>query len=225
MERNVDLNELTDGKRYGSNDLVRVGCDDCKGCSSCCQGMGTSILVDPFDTYRLTSNLEKSFEQLLQSNLELNVVDGLILPNLKMGGKKEQCTFLNEEGRCSIHPHRPGICRIFPLGRLYEENGFSYILQVHECKKPNKTKVKVQKWIDTKDFNQNEAFIIKWHDLTKRAQKILKASCDDQMNQKINVFILNLFYLQPYEKERSFYEQFEQRRNQAEKIFDSIAEN
>ena len=48
-----------------------------------------------------------------------------------MNNEKEACYFLNEEGRCSIHSFRPGICRLFPLGRFYEEEGFRYFLQIH----------------------------------------------------------------------------------------------
>ena len=43
MERNVEIDKISDGKRYGANDLVKVGCDDCRGCSACCNGMGDSI--------------------------------------------------------------------------------------------------------------------------------------------------------------------------------------
>ena len=74
----------------------------------------------------------------LAGKIELNVVDGIILPNLKMAGAEDGCGFLTEEGRCGIHPFRPGICRLFPLGRYYEENGFRYFLQVHECQKENR---------------------------------------------------------------------------------------
>lgn len=112
MERNINLNEITDGKRYGLNDLVKVGCNDCKDCSACCQGMGSSIILDPLDIYRLTICLQVSFEELLIDRIELNIVEGLILPNLKMIGSEERCAFLNIEGRCSIHSIRPGICRI-----------------------------------------------------------------------------------------------------------------
>ena len=28
MERNVEIDKISDGKRYGANDLVKVGCDD-----------------------------------------------------------------------------------------------------------------------------------------------------------------------------------------------------
>ena len=55
MERNVEIDKISDGKRYGANDLVKVGCDDCRGCSACCNGMGDSIVLDPMDVYRLES--------------------------------------------------------------------------------------------------------------------------------------------------------------------------
>ena len=119
MERQVDLKVISDGKLYGLEDMVRADCAGCAGCSACCMGMGNSVILDPYDVHRLVTGTGMSFEALLQKHLELNVVDGIILPNLKMAGEKEACAFLNEEGRCSVHSHRPGICRIFPLGRLY----------------------------------------------------------------------------------------------------------
>ena len=144
MKRNVDINEISDGKLYGANDLVKADCGDCKGCSDCCHGMGESIVLDPYDVYRLTKGLNLSFEMLLTDKLELNMYDGMILPNLKMAGEKEACSFLTTEGRCSIHTIRPGICRLFPLGRIYDEAGFKYFLQIHECSNQNRTKVKVK---------------------------------------------------------------------------------
>lgn len=214
MERNIDINEITDGKRYGLHDLVKVGCNDCEGCSACCHGMGNSIVLDPLDCYRLTTQLEVTFEQLLTNQLELNLVDGMILPNLKMKGETEVCAFLNEAGRCSIHSSRPGICRIFPLGRIYEDNSFQYIHQIHECKKEHKTKVKVSKWIDTPMLKENEAFIIEWHYFIKNLQEYIRNSTNEQSIKTLNLYILNAFYMVPYEKKVSFYEQFANRMEQ-----------
>ncbi|HEX3075682.1 MAG TPA: YkgJ family cysteine cluster protein, partial [Lachnospiraceae bacterium] len=105
MKRNCDLNEISDGNLYGPDDLVEVSCNGCKGNASCCHGMGGSIVLDPYDIYRLTTNLALSFEDLLRDRVELNVVDGVILPNLKMEGTSEACAFLKEDGRCSVHTH------------------------------------------------------------------------------------------------------------------------
>ena len=147
MKREIDIKEISDGKLYTANDMVKTDCHDCIGCSDCCKGMGSSILLDPMDIWRMTANLKTDFNSLLDRYVELGMVDGLILPNLKLAGDGESCSFLNKEGRCSIHNIRPGICRLFPLGRIYEENGFKYFLQVHECTKTDKTKIKLKKWL------------------------------------------------------------------------------
>ena len=61
--------------------------------------MGNSIILDPYDVYRMTTGMGKSMQELLAASVELNVVDGVILPNLKMQGTKEACAYLDEEGR------------------------------------------------------------------------------------------------------------------------------
>lgn len=57
-------------------------------------------------------------------------MDNLILPNLLLTGEDEHCTLLDDNGRCSIHESRPGFCRMFPLGRIYENGTFSYFYRL-----------------------------------------------------------------------------------------------
>lgn len=214
MRREVDIKEISDGNLYGPNDMVKADCGDCKGCSACCQGMGESIVLDPYDVYRLTKGLNLSFEALLDDKIELGVYDGMILPHLKMAGKNEACAFLNEEGRCSVHNIRPGICRLFPLGRFYENGGFKYFLQIHECKNQNRTKVKVKKWIDTPDLKQNEVFVNKWHDFVNEIQDKMMQVKDDALFKKVNMFLLQQFFIERYHEE-DFYKQFDERLEKA----------
>lgn len=209
MKRQVDLQEISDGKLYGANDLVKADCGDCKGCSACCHGMGQSIILDPLDVSRMTQGLGTTFEELLAGRIELNMVDGMILPNLKMQGEKECCAFLNEEGRCSIHSFRPGICRLFPLGRYYEKGSFQYFLQIYECQKENRAKVKVKKWIDTPDVRKYEKFVSDWHYFLLEMEEYV-AKNPDEIKQ-VTMDILNRFYLIPYAGDKEFYPQFEQR--------------
>lgn len=211
MERYIDLNEVSDGKLYGINDMVKAGCGDCRGCCDCCQDMGESILVDPYDVYQLTTNLECTFDELLETCLELHIVDGIILPNMRMEGETKRCPFLNAEGRCNIHKIRPGICRLFPLGRCYEEHSFQYFLQIYECKKEPKTKVKIKNWLGLPDCRRYEAYLVDWHYFLKDVQKILKEVAQEKLAQKTNLYILERFFRKPYHKEKDFYEQFEQR--------------
>jgi hypothetical protein len=218
MIRDWDLNEVSDGKRYTLSDMVKADCDDCKGCSACCHDMGKSIVLDPLDIYRLSM----SFEELLGSTVELNMVDGVILPNLKMSEENNSCIFLDENGRCSIHENRPGICRIFPLGRVYDDGSFNYILQVNECPKENKSKVKVSKWIDTPNLKTNQKFISDWHYFIKKTgQKILNID-DEAVAKKVNLEILQAFYVEPYKKDEDFYTQFYKRLHDTHKILGKV---
>lgn len=222
MKRNVDMNQISDGKLYGLNDLVKADCNDCKECSACCEGMGQSIILDPLDVFHLTIGLSTTFEELLANAIELNMFDGVILPNLKMTGAKNACYYLNKEGRCSIHHIRPGICRLFPLGRFYEDDGFQYFLQVHECKNPNKTKIKVKKWIDTPNLQQNQLFVKEWHDFVVSTQEKLMLLSDETLIKKIDMFILQQFYIERYHETEDFYEQFNVRLEKAKVVIQSL---
>ena len=64
MLREIDLSEISDGKLYTANDMVRIECQECKGCSSCCHDMGESIILDPYDLYQL----EKDYIHRLQNS-------------------------------------------------------------------------------------------------------------------------------------------------------------
>lgn len=216
MRREVDILEISDGKLYESSDLVKADCGGCEGCSSCCCGMGESIILDPMDIYHLTTNLKKRFEELLADAVSLSVYDGLILPHIQMESNRDACFFLSQEGRCNIHDFRPGICRLFPLGRYYEENGFRYFLQVHECKKQNRTKVKVKKWLGIPDLQAYEAYILQWHDFTKRVQEHLDGQ-DEAYIKRIDMFILQHFYIEKYAGD-NFYSQFEERLKKAKEV-------
>lgn len=222
MERYVSLSEISDGKLYEMNDLVKAGCNGCQGCSACCRGMGNTITLDPMDISLLTNNLNMTFEELMADKIELSVVDGIALPNLKMTGADECCSFLNSEGRCETHSFRPGFCRLFPLGRYYENDSFKYILQIHECQYPNKTKVKVRKWIDIPDIKKYEAYVLEWHSFLKDLQAVLKKTQDHTVLKQLNLYTLKLFFMKPYEKAAEFYPQFYERLALAREVISSL---
>lgn len=177
MKRYVSLEEISDGKLYTANDMVKADCLGCQGCSRCCHEMGDTILLDPYDVWRFQKGLGKDAQTLLaEGKIALRVVDGAIVPHLKMQpvvgmvgksnpvqgkvmpqGEEEKCPFLDAQGWCTIHAYRPGLCRLFPLGRYYEGDGFKYFLQKSECDHP-KAKVKISKWLDVPELPKYEAY-------------------------------------------------------------------
>ena len=212
MIREIDLAEISDGKRYSSNDMARIGCDGCKGCSACCKNM-EAIVLDPFDIYNLSKGTGNTFSELLNDKIEVGIVDGVLLPNIRMDLNTGACNFLDTAGRCSIHAYRPGICRLFPLGRIYENGKFDYFIQKYECKKTNLSKVKIANWLDIPNIKKYESFVLEWHDLIKELGEDMKNSQSDVMRKKIGMVFLNIFYATPYDTEADFYEQFKERIN------------
>lgn len=217
MKRNCALEDISDGNLYQREDLVTVSCNGCKGNASCCRGMGTSIILDPYDIFRLTAEGKCNFEELLKDKIELNLVDGIILPNLKMAGEGESCAYLREDGRCSIHTARPGICRLFPLGRVYENGGFHYFLQKNECQNPSKTMMKVSKWLDTPDLPRYEQFVVDWHYFLKEMENFIQSTQEEKLVKTLNMLLLNTFYVRPYDGSREFYLQFYDRLTQVKR--------
>lgn len=215
------LRKQTDGKLYTANDMVKTGCRDCDGCSSCCTDMGQSILVDPHDAWILGRHLGQDFQTLIGSCLEFHVEDGVILPNLRMNDKNQNsCSFLNAEGRCSVHSARPGICRLFPLGRNYEDERLTYFYLKDACPAANKTKVKVSKWLDMPNLQEYERFLIAWHDFVKKMKTaFVRGELDDEVAKKINVFLIQVFYVNPYVSD-DFYPEFFHRLEQFSSMFD-----
>lgn len=221
MKRNIDINEVSDGKLYEHNDMARLGCNDCAGCHDCCTGMGKSIVLDPMDIWRIEKECNIEFDALVSKYIEFNVVDGLILPNLRQENDKEECAFLNSEGRCSIHKARPGICRLFPLGRIYDEEGFKYFLQVYECSKTERSKIKIKKWIGIEDISSYEKYILEWHRFLKKCEEGQK-ELDENNKRVLAMYVLKTFYQTPFDiskEETSFYKEFYDRLNKAWELF------
>ena len=145
---------------------------------------------------------------MLDREIELQLLDQMILPTLKLSGPGESCLFLNEAGRCSIHPLRPGICRLYPLGRYYHDGTFSYILQTGECRAKNRYKVRVRQWIDIPDPEPYDRFVNDWH-------RFIRETPSSQTRRDAMLYILRLFFTKAYEPEQDFYTQFYDRLQKA----------
>lgn len=206
----------TMNKLCSADDMVRIACRSCSGCGECCRGMGDTIHLDPYDVRELEIHTGKSFMELLQDRVDLRVEDGMILPNLSMNPETGACSFLGEDGRCTIHPFRPGICRLFPLGRNYEGEGFRYFVVEGACPKKDLSKVKIRRWLDIPRLSAYENYIGRWHTFVRRQQRDLQAMHGAELKKMRNMAILNIFFIENYPAGRDFYKVFEERIRRAE---------
>ena len=215
MKQYWNMDEISDGKRYSSKDLVHIGCDGCKGNADCCRLTADTIILDPYDMYELQVATGYTFEKLYGAYLGLRAVDGVILPFLCKNENTGACAFLNADGRCSIHKHRPGFCRLFPLGRIYEKDSFSYFLQVNECPCAVRPKTEISKWLEIPNIKTYENYILKWNRILQkeqeRASEMLAEENFEIKAREISLRILKIFFIAPFDINTDFYAQFEER--------------
>lgn len=209
MVLGMNLPLSRDGILYSADDQVKMACNDCKGCQKCCENMDDTIILDPYDIWQLTHKLKISgggrvtFEILISEDgpLELGNHDGIVLPHIKMVATDQEdigaCPFL-VNGRCSIHFCRPGICRLYPLGRIFTEDndkiGYIILDEKFGCNIKDTDYIKVREWIGVSD-DRYEEFINKWHEIKKQ-----------EISQ---VELLRVFYATPYGDD--FFKEFNER--------------
>lgn len=207
----------TDGKFYELEELVRANCQDCVGCHDCCTGMGDTIILDPYDVWMLKKATGQTMEELLaREQITLGVMDGLVLPYIKMYSETDACPFLNVEGRCSIHAYRPGMCRLFPLGRNYEDGKLNYILLTDECKKKNRSKIKVSQWIGVKPAEEYHKYVLRWHDFRKSLMRLFVHAQEEEI-KSLTMYVLQIFYFAFDASDDAFFEVFTQKLEDVER--------
>lgn len=217
MERFVMMSAISDGRLYERDDMVKADSLGCKGCSFCCENMCDTIVLDPYDIFQLSKGLDKNFATLYKEELiEIGLHDLLTLPHIKDGGNG--CRFLTEEKRCGVYDMRPGICRLFPLGRYYHDDTFSYFLQTHECKVEDRGEVKVRDWLGVQELEKYEEYVNTWHYFLKNLTEFMKESKDHEAKSRVNVMLLQLFYEFPYNPNADFYEQIYKRLGEWRKL-------
>jgi Fe-S-cluster containining protein len=85
---------------------------ECHRCLRCCHDK--LIQVNPYEAARLARRIGTSTTDFAARYLE----DGVFLRRVERGA----CVFLGPEG-CTVHPDRPLVCRLYPLGRHVAPSG------------------------------------------------------------------------------------------------------
>jgi Fe-S-cluster containining protein len=85
----------------------------CQRCGVCCSNK--AIKIGPYEILRLSRNLGITTGELPDAYLE----NQAFIIRRKPDG---DCIFLAAHG-CLVHPDRPLVCRLFPLGLLWDAEG------------------------------------------------------------------------------------------------------
>ena len=199
---------------YQLNDIARISSSACEGCGECCRGMGESIELDPYDSLQLAAGLNKRFADLINNEIALHSENGIILPHIAMKGGNDACSFLGKDGRCTIHPFRPGICRLYPLSRKYLDEGIRYFIQPDVCPGHSLVKVRIRSYLQIQEYSRYEGFKWNWFRFLKDAEDTAISDADPSLRTKLGLFILETFFLRPYSN-GDFYSIFDKRMKRA----------
>lgn len=119
----------------------------CMRCLQCCRSK--KIQVNPYEIARLARNLGISTTECIARYTTENG------SYLKFDDEN-CCLFLGSEG-CRVHPDRPLVCRLYPLGRHCNERGeewFSEIEPEEGCRgEYDGQKGVVQNWLDNQEID------------------------------------------------------------------------
>jgi Fe-S-cluster containining protein len=86
----------------------------CNRCKKCCYDK--RIRLTPYEILRLARNLKITTKEFIS---QFTAEGGTIL---RFRSEDGGCSLLGEEG-CTVHGDRPGACRIYPLGGLFQLDG------------------------------------------------------------------------------------------------------
>lgn len=86
----------------------------CNRCKKCCYDK--RIRLTPYEILRLARNLEVTTAEFIS---QFTAEGGTIL---RVRSEDGGCSLLGDDG-CTVHSDRPGACRIYPLGGLFQLDG------------------------------------------------------------------------------------------------------
>ncbi len=100
----------------------------CTSCGACCRDVRDSIMLEPFDTYRLIRHFKRgdscsgSPEEILDGIAELKPLSrGYWVYVLKTVNDSGVCLFL-KDNKCRVYASRPRTCRTYPFAVETYEN-------------------------------------------------------------------------------------------------------
>ncbi len=114
-------------------DRFQFACHKGLSCfTQCCQKL--EVMLTPYDILRLKNALNISSDRFLEKYTETVFSERLEIPLVKLKKIDNRCPFLSSEG-CKIYKDRPSVCRLYPLGRGFSNQGKEvyFLIKEKEC--------------------------------------------------------------------------------------------
>ncbi len=104
--------------RVSATDRLVFRCGPHIACfNRCCADL--DLLLSPYDAMRLRAALELDSDTVLKRHFTVTTLPVNGFPAVRLEMRRDRarsCPFVLDTG-CSVYAHRPGACRVYPLGR------------------------------------------------------------------------------------------------------------
>jgi Fe-S-cluster containining protein len=140
----------------------------CSRCGECCRHVEYSVMLEPFDIFRIAGYLKRNGyamldpEDVIMEYADVKALGSVEYPVflLKTAGARKECVFLRD-GCCSIHEAKPRACRLYPLGAWPNDdmNGFDYFIASQRSQHFHDPSIRAGDWMD-ENFSAEERAIV-----------------------------------------------------------------
>ena len=124
------------------DDTFYFSCDPGLDCfTQCCQDV--NILLTPYDILQMKNRLSISSTEFLEQYTKTLIAPESALPAVQLKLDEEnnkRCHFVTETG-CGVYEGRPWSCRLYPLDKRDEGEGFAPIVDSSRCLGLNSAKI------------------------------------------------------------------------------------
>jgi Fe-S-cluster containining protein len=130
----------------------------CKQCGKCCDE--TIIQLAPYDIKNICNILKITIKEFHEKYSMFRPFDEIPRCYLR---NRPKCPF-KENNQCTIYLSRPLRCRLFPLGRVYENNEVMIVLPEEKCMGFNtRKKQRISEWFEEQLVNQLNEESLNWN--------------------------------------------------------------
>lgn len=173
----------------------------CQLCGQCCRHIKESVMVESLDAYRIAKYLRNQ-GQAVQSLSDIYarytepvpIAEDYPIFLLNTTGPDDACVFL-EDGRCSIYPARPRVCRMYPfsVGPGTRGRDFEWLQCMEKPFHFTGGKVLVKDWFYQNLTREDREYVKREFDSSLELGKLVR-KLDDHVREQALIAILFLRY-------------------------------
>lgn len=224
MDREEMIKNMMNRPPLGPDDKFRF---HCTACGDCCYDP-EGIILSAGDIYRGAKFLGMKAGSFVEQYCRMYVGPQSRLPLLtvKTEGPRKKCIFLDGRGKCRIHPAKPSVCEVFPLGRTMDvrsPGSVEYRLSPVSCGKRCREHT-VREWLSGTGLEKSNELFSAWTsgigELVDRTKKLYDLA-GDMLVALVAPDVAEILYCD-YDTEEEFLPQFRENIRRLTVLLDRI---